>query len=139
MQLRGGLAAVEEAFTPERRDLGPRLQAVIAANPELQERLAFKRAGYAATMNAALQERGVPEAIASVASSLGVLAFSQAYQRWSDPECDLGFAAVASATLDELAAATVALTSDGVALTGARPATRSPKRPRRSSPKARQR
>ena len=52
------LDAAAEAFPPERREFGPRRQAVIAANPELQEREALKRTGFAAAMTEALRARG---------------------------------------------------------------------------------
>ena len=52
------LEAAATAFTPERRQLAPRLQAVIAANSELQERDALKHVGLAKAMNDALRRRG---------------------------------------------------------------------------------
>ena len=49
------LAAVAGAFTPERRDLGQKMQAAIAASGELQERDTLKRVGLATAMTTALK------------------------------------------------------------------------------------
>ena len=54
-----------EAFTPERREFGARRRAVIAANPELQEREALKGLGLTASMIDALERRGVPDLTAA--------------------------------------------------------------------------
>jgi AcrR family transcriptional regulator len=103
------LDAATVTFTADQRDFGPRLQAVIADNPELQERQAFKRAGLAAAMADALQKRGVPDPTASVAAQLGVLAFYRAFARWTDPTNQRTFTELARQTLDELRAATTSL------------------------------
>ena len=50
-----------EAFTPARREFSARRRAVIAANPELQEREALKGLGLTASMADALERRGVPD------------------------------------------------------------------------------
>ncbi len=64
------------------RDFGRRRYAVIAAHPELQERELLKRAAMAATMAAALRERGVAEPAASLAAEAGAIAFKTAYLGW---------------------------------------------------------
>jgi hypothetical protein len=97
------------AFTPDRRELGPQRQAVIAGNPELQERDALKRAGVAAAMTDTLQERGVPDPTASLATELGVLAFKDAYARWADPTNQQAFGDLARQSLQELQAASTTL------------------------------
>jgi AcrR family transcriptional regulator len=107
-----GLEAAAQAFTPERRDIGPKLRAVIAANRELQERDALKQVGLAAAMADALRQRGVAAPTASLAAELGVLAMKQAHARWSDLADpahgdDLGL--LAREALDELHAASAAL------------------------------
>ena len=104
------LDAVAIAFPPGRRDLGPQRRAVIAANAELQERDALKRAGFAAAMTEALQARGVPDPAAALAAELGVLAFSRAYARWADPASRQPFSELARQALQELQAASTALT-----------------------------
>jgi AcrR family transcriptional regulator len=104
-----GLAAAEPAFTADRHGFAPRRRAVVAANPELQEREALKRIASAAAMAAALQARGVPEPQATIAAGLGVLAFSRAYARWAESAEARPFGEVARETLHELRAANAAL------------------------------
>ena len=103
------LDAVAVAFTPDRREFGPQLRAVIAANTELQERDALKRAGLAAAMADALQKRGVPDPTASLAAELGVLAIKRAHERWADPTNQQEFNELAHRSLQELQAASAAL------------------------------
>ena len=98
----GALDAVAKAFTPERRDLGPKMHAAIAASSELQEREALKRVGLATTLAAALRERGVLEPTASLAAELGVLALRTASARWSNPTNRLKLATLAREALREL-------------------------------------
>ena len=99
------LDAAAEAFPAERRDFGPQRQAVIAANPELQEREALKRTGFAAAMAEALKARGTEDIQASLAAEIGVLALSRAYARWADPANEREFAELARDALAELQAA----------------------------------
>jgi len=103
------LAAAADAFPPGQRGLAPQRRAVIAANPELQEREALKRAGFAAAMTQALRERGVADPNASLAAELGVLAFSRAHVRWADPANQQPFAKLARRSLQELQAASATL------------------------------
>ena len=63
-----GLANAAHAMTPFNRELGPRLEAVIATSTELQERAVLKRVGMAAAMADALRARGVPQELAHTAS-----------------------------------------------------------------------
>lgn len=104
-----GLDAVTAGYTPEQREFGPRLQAVIAGNSELQERAAFKRARLAAAMTAALRGRGVPDPTAALAAELGVRAFYQAFDRWTEVRDRQTFSAVARRVLDELRTAITTL------------------------------
>jgi AcrR family transcriptional regulator len=103
------LDAAAEAFPAERRDFGPLRQAVIAANPELQEREALKRAGFAAAMTEALTARGTDDITASLAAEIGVLALSRAYAHWADAANEQEFAELAREALTELQAAGAAL------------------------------
>jgi AcrR family transcriptional regulator len=103
------LDAAAEAFPEERREIGPRRQAVIAANPELQEREALKRAGMAAAMTEALKARGIDPTAASLAAEIGVLALGRAYARWADPANTDGFAELAREALAELQVASATL------------------------------
>jgi AcrR family transcriptional regulator len=83
------VAAAVEAVVPvfeERREHSRRRQAIIAAHPELQERELLKRAAMAATITAALRQRGVPEPAASLAAEAGSIAFKTAFLGWvTDP------------------------------------------------------
>ena len=94
-----------QAFTPARREFVARRRAVIAANPELQEREALKGLGLTASMTEALRRRGVPDLTACVAADLGALAMTIAYERWTDATDDDDFGEVARRALDEVQAA----------------------------------
>ena len=78
--LMGAAAALEErrAFVSQR-------QAIIAANPELQERELIKLARLAGALATALRQRGVPEPGATLAAEAGVAVFRVAFDRWSCP------------------------------------------------------
>jgi AcrR family transcriptional regulator len=94
-----------QVFTPDRRSFAARRLEVIAANPELQEREALKGLALTASIAEALAGRNVPELTALVAAQLGALGLKLAYERWSDPDSDGEFGAVARRTLWELRAA----------------------------------
>lgn len=94
-----------EVFTPARREFVARRRAVIAANPELQEREALKELGLSASMIGALERRGAPGLTARVAAELGGLAWKIAYERWSDTADGDEFSEVARRTLGEVRAA----------------------------------
>jgi AcrR family transcriptional regulator len=98
-------AVGREAFTPGRRELSARRRAVIAANPELQEREALKGLGLTASMTGALKRRGVPDLTSCVAAELGALALKIAYERWSDTASGDDFSEVAQRALAEVRAA----------------------------------
>jgi len=106
-----GLERASQAMGPANRELGPRLQAAVAANVELQERNALKSVGMAAAMTAALIARGIPDATAQLAGELGVLAFKRGYAQWSEGSRgdDEELAPFALAALDELRAASNSL------------------------------
>lgn len=77
------LTAVGETFEG-RRDQVRRRQAVIAANPGLQERELMKLASLAGALTAALCDRGVPDTTARLAAESGVTVFKIAFERWLD-------------------------------------------------------
>ncbi|MFC5910529.1 TetR/AcrR family transcriptional regulator [Streptacidiphilus monticola] len=106
-----GLERASGAMGPVNRELGPRLQAAIAASTELQERDALKSVGLAAAMTDALIARGVPAATAQLAGELGVLAFKRGYAHWSasDRDNEEPLAPYALAALEELRVATASL------------------------------
>jgi AcrR family transcriptional regulator len=103
------LDAAAVAFTPDKRDLGPQLRAIITANAELQERDALKHTSFSDAMTEALQKRGVPDPAASLAAELGVLAIKRAHARWADPGNQQPFSELARQSLQELQAASAAL------------------------------
>ncbi|GGJ48272.1 TetR family transcriptional regulator [Streptomyces brasiliensis] len=71
----------------ERADLVRQRQAVIAANPELQERELAKLAAFASTLAHALRERGLESITAALAAEIGIAAFKVAFERWvNDPD-----------------------------------------------------
>jgi len=78
-------AALEAAAGPfeEVRDFSRRRQAIVAANPELQERELIKLAALAAALADALRRRGVPDPAASLAAEAGIAVFKVAFQRWA--------------------------------------------------------
>jgi AcrR family transcriptional regulator len=93
-----------EAFTPARREFVARRRAVIAANPELQEREALKGLGLIAATAGALSRRGVPDLTSRVAAELGALAWTIAYERWIDTSNDDNFSDLARRALGEVQA-----------------------------------
>ena len=104
-----GLDAAAEAFTPERRDLGRKMQAAIAASSELQERDTLKRVGLATAMTNALKQRGVSDPTASLASEMGVLALKIAHSRWADATNEQELTALLRQSLHELRTASATL------------------------------
>jgi AcrR family transcriptional regulator len=104
-----GLEAAAQAFTPERRDLGPKMRDAIAASTELQERETLKRVGLATAMTDALKERGISDPTASLAAEVGVLALKIAHARWADPTNRLELAELARQSLQELQTASATL------------------------------
>jgi AcrR family transcriptional regulator len=98
-----GLEAVSRLLE-EGRAFSRRRQAVIAANPELQERELIKLAGLAMVLAEVLRERGVREPAASLAAEAGVAAFRVAFERWVGDGESRDLAALTRASLDELKA-----------------------------------
>ena len=56
--------------------------AIVSANPDLQERELIKLAALAAALAGALRDRGVPEPAASLAAETGIAVFKVAFARW---------------------------------------------------------
>ncbi|MET7532751.1 TetR family transcriptional regulator [Streptomyces goshikiensis] len=82
-------AALEDAagLFAERHELACRRQAVIDANPELQERELIKLASLASALAEALRRRGVADPAARLAAEVGLAAFKVAFGRWiSEPD-----------------------------------------------------
>jgi AcrR family transcriptional regulator len=103
--VRGALQAVGELLV-DRRDHARRRQAVITANPGLQERELIKLASLAAAMAQGLQRRGVSEPIAALTAETAVAVFKVAFVRWLDADGGEDLAQVIGDSLDELKALT---------------------------------
>jgi AcrR family transcriptional regulator len=103
------LDAITATFTEDRREFNARLQPVIVDNTELRERAVFKRVGLAEAMTRALRQRGVPEPTAGLAAELGVRAFYQAFDQWTDPANEQTLTELTRRALVELRNATAAL------------------------------
>jgi AcrR family transcriptional regulator len=113
--LAAALESVTIAFTRERHDLAEQRRAVIAANPELQERELLKRARLSSAMADALRARGTDETTARLAAEIGMLAFSAAYAHWAAPDNRQSFAEIAEATLRDLQARATVLGAEATA------------------------
>lgn len=85
-----------------RRDQARRRQAVIDANPSLQERELIKLALLASKMADALRRRGVDDASAALAAETGAAVFKVAFDRWVRRTSGAGLADVVASALDEL-------------------------------------
>ncbi|WP_028645836.1 TetR family transcriptional regulator [Nocardioides sp. URHA0020] len=79
--------ALEHAgtFLQERRAHSLQRQAVIEANPLLQERELIKLARLASALAEALRGRGVTEPTASLTAEAGLAVFRVAFETWVDP------------------------------------------------------
>ena len=102
------VAAALEAAAPvfrERHALARQRQAVIAANPGLQERELLKRASLASAMAEALRRRGVTDPTASLAAEVGIIAFGTAFARWVDDPHEQDLVRLIRQVLDQLKAA----------------------------------
>ncbi|MBL1285343.1 TetR family transcriptional regulator [Streptomyces sp. For3] len=100
-----GLEALAEVFD-ERRPFARKRQAVIAANPELQERELIKLASLSAALADTLRLRGVPEPAASLTAEVGVAVFKVGFERWIAASDDRPMAPVMRELLDGLKAVT---------------------------------
>ena len=94
------------ALLQERRDYSRQRQAVIAANPALQERELIKLASLAAAVADALRQRGVTEPAASLTAEAGIAVFKVAFERWVSDASQPELPQLISESLDELRAVT---------------------------------
>ena len=101
-------AALEAAGAPlqERREYARQRQAVIAANPELQERELIKLASLSAALAGALRQRGVTDPAASLAAEAGIAVFRIAFERWVSETGQRDLPQLIRESLDELKAVT---------------------------------
>jgi len=103
-----GLEAVALMLQPG-RDYSRERQAVIAANPELQERELIKLATIAAALAVVLRGRGVGEPAASLTAEAGIAVFKIAFERWVAETGDPDLSRLIRELLDELRAVTAAV------------------------------
>jgi AcrR family transcriptional regulator len=103
-------AAVRAAGTliGARRDSARRRQAVIDANPGLQERELIKLATLATALTDALRERGCDDLTARLAAEVGVAVFKVAFERWIRAAGDARFDDALAESIAELKAVTAA-------------------------------
>ena len=81
----GALEVVADGVLEGRRAVAVRRHAVIAANPELQERELGKNAVLTEAVAAVLRARGCEPATAFLAAGAAMLAQQAAYQQWTRP------------------------------------------------------
>jgi AcrR family transcriptional regulator len=79
-------AALDAAGAAFNREFARRRQAIIIANPELQERELIKLTYLAEALADALRRRGLPAATARLAAQTGMAVFRITFERWvTDP------------------------------------------------------
>jgi AcrR family transcriptional regulator len=88
------------------REFSQQRQAVIDANPELQERELIKLATLSAALADALRQRGVTDPTASLTAEAGIAVFKVAFERWISNARELDFPELIRETLDGLKAVT---------------------------------
>jgi AcrR family transcriptional regulator len=98
------VAALEAVGTlfEERRDLARQRQAIIDANPELQERELIKLATLATALAGALRERGISEPAASLTGQAGIAIFRVAFERWVNDTSQRDLPELIRESFDEL-------------------------------------
>ena len=101
----GALESLSDFFA-DRRPHARRRQAVIAANPSLQERELIKLASLATTIGDALRRRGVADPTASLVAEAGIAVFKVAFENWLTDPADRSLAEHIREALSELRAAT---------------------------------
>jgi AcrR family transcriptional regulator len=94
-------AAADDVFE-EQRDGARQRQAIIDANPELQERELVKLASLASALAGALRRRGVGDPASSLAAQSGIAVFKTAFEDWIQDARERTLAECIRASLDEL-------------------------------------
>jgi len=97
-------AAIEApaGFFEQRRASARERQAVIAENPELQERERVKLASLASLLADGLRRRGVSDPTATLAAEMGITVFRISFERWIDDAGTRSFASIVREAFDEL-------------------------------------
>jgi AcrR family transcriptional regulator len=97
-----GLEAAGAIFDARLRPHSLQRQAVIDANPELQERELVKLGSLAAALADACRRRGVQDPAAQLAADAGVAVFRVAFERWVRDNVDRDFAQFVRDGVEEL-------------------------------------
>ena len=95
------IEATAEYFEP-RKDMACKRRAVIAENPELQERERIKLASLAAELAEGLRRRGVRDPAASLAAEMGISVFRISLDRWISEPNGRSLASIIRDSLGEL-------------------------------------
>jgi AcrR family transcriptional regulator len=93
--------AADDVFE-EQRDGARQRQAIIDANPELQERELVKFASLASALAGALRRRGAGDPASSLAAQSGIAVFKTAFEDWIQDASEPTLAECIRASLDEL-------------------------------------
>lgn len=80
--LAAGLRALSSHYGPAQRDIGRRLEPIIASSPELQERAAYKRSAITRALREALEGRISDGRLAALLADLGARAFYDGFDAW---------------------------------------------------------
>ncbi|MCW2755675.1 MAG: regulatory protein TetR [Marmoricola sp.] len=101
-------AALDRAadFLGGRHDFSRQRQALIKANPELQERELIKLATLASALTDSLRLRGVPDPEAGLAAETGMAVFRVAFDTWATGPGDRVLAQVMSDAMGRLSSIT---------------------------------
>jgi AcrR family transcriptional regulator len=102
-----GVDPVADLFV-ERHAFARVRSAIIAANPELQERELIKLQNLAGAIKAALRDRGVSLNAAILAAQAGVTVFHVAFARWVDQDDPTALTRLMDESLEELRSVTAA-------------------------------
>ena len=94
------------ALLQERRAFAQQRQAVIAANPELQERELIKLASISAALARTLRTRSAGDSASGLVAEVGIAVFRIAFQSWIDETNQRDFPELIRESLHELRAVT---------------------------------
>ncbi|MCO5974915.1 TetR/AcrR family transcriptional regulator [Actinoallomurus soli] len=101
-----GLSFAADTIYEQYRKDAAKLDHIVAASPELQERELVKRATLADKIATALRDRGTAEPAATIAAWTAVAVFFAARNRWSQGSDRRSLAELIEATLEEFISAT---------------------------------
>ena len=96
------LESLGDFFSNDRREYAQLRQAIIVANPELQERELIKLARLAGAIANTLRERKVKEPVATLSAELAVVVFKTAFERWVEESNRKNFAQLVRMTIADI-------------------------------------